>query len=55
MRHSFVGSPDTVGRGLSEFIARYKPDEVIVTSQIYDHAARMKSFELLSQVHAPSG
>jgi hypothetical protein len=28
---------------------------VIVTSQIFDHAARMKSFELLSQVHTPSG
>ena len=55
MRHSFVGSPDTVGRGLSEFIARYKPDEVIVTSQIFDHAARMKSFELLSRVLPPAG
>lgn len=55
MRHSLVGSPDTVGKGLAEFIARYKPDEVIVTSQIFDHAARMKSFELLSRVHSPAG
>ena len=55
MRHSFVGSPSTVGKSLGEFIARYQPDEVIVTSQIFDHAARMKSFELLSQVHTPSG
>ena len=55
MRHSLVGSPETVGKGLGEFVARYQPDEVIVTSQIFDHAARMKSFELLSQVHTPSG
>lgn len=54
MRYSLVGSPDTVGRGLAEFIARFKPDEVIVTSQIFDHAARMKSFELLSRIHPPA-
>ena len=55
MRHSLVGSPETIGKGLGEFVARYQPNEVIVTSQIFDHAARMKSFELLSQVHTPSG
>jgi luciferase family oxidoreductase group 1 len=48
MRHSLVGGPDTVARGLNEFIARYRPDEVIVTVQVFDHAARMKSVEILS-------
>jgi luciferase family oxidoreductase group 1 len=51
MRHSLVGSPDTVAKGLADFIARYQPDEIIVTSQIYDHAARLRSFELLKQVY----
>lgn len=55
MRHSFVGSPGTVGKSLGEFIARYQPDEVIITSQIFDHAARMKSFELLSRMYPPAG
>jgi alkanesulfonate monooxygenase SsuD/methylene tetrahydromethanopterin reductase-like flavin-dependent oxidoreductase (luciferase family) len=48
---SVVGSPATVKRGLEAFIARTKPDEVIVTGQIYDHAARLHSFEILADVH----
>jgi len=49
-RHSVVGGPETVAKGLNDFIARYRPDEVIVTAQIFDHAARLKSFEILSRV-----
>jgi luciferase family oxidoreductase group 1 len=51
-RHSVVGGPDTVAKGVADFIARYQPDEVIVTSQIFDHAARLKSFEILSRALA---
>jgi len=47
-----VGSPQSVREGLAEFIARYRPDEVIVTSQIYDHAARVRSYEILAEVRA---
>jgi len=43
-----VGSPDTVRRGLREFIDRTQADEVMVTSQIFDHAARLRSYELLA-------
>ncbi|WP_374470085.1 LLM class flavin-dependent oxidoreductase [Phenylobacterium sp.] len=43
-----VGGPDTVRRGLDEFVRRYQPDEVMVTAQIYDHAARIRSFEILA-------
>jgi luciferase family oxidoreductase group 1 len=49
-RHSAVGGPETVGKSLKDFIARHRPDEVIVTAQIFDHAARMKSLEILSRV-----
>jgi len=45
-----VGSPETVRRGLAEFVAAHRPDEVIVTAQIYDHAARIRSFEILAEV-----
>ena len=48
MRHSLVGSPATVAAQFHDFVARYKPDEVIVTSQIFDPAARRRSFELLA-------
>ena len=35
-----AGSPDTVRRGLASFIDRTHPDELMLTSQIFDHAAR---------------
>jgi luciferase family oxidoreductase group 1 len=48
-RHSVVGGPETIAQGVRDFIARYRPDEVIVTAQIYDHAARIRSLEILSK------
>jgi alkanesulfonate monooxygenase SsuD/methylene tetrahydromethanopterin reductase-like flavin-dependent oxidoreductase (luciferase family) len=47
---SFVGSPDTVRQGLARFLQRTRADELMVTAQIYDHAARLRSFELAAQV-----
>ena len=43
---SAVGSRETVRRGLETFISRTGPDELIVTSQIFDHAARLRSYEI---------
>jgi luciferase family oxidoreductase group 1 len=54
LRHSLVGAADTVAKGLSAFIARYRPDEVIATAQIFDHAAHIKSLEILSRVFSPA-
>lgn len=45
---SFVGSPKTVENGLREFIAKTGVDELMVSSAIYDHAARLRSYELLA-------
>ena len=45
-----VGSPESVRRGLESFIARTGADELIVTSQIFDHAARLKSFEITASL-----
>jgi alkanesulfonate monooxygenase SsuD/methylene tetrahydromethanopterin reductase-like flavin-dependent oxidoreductase (luciferase family) len=44
-----VGSPETVERGILKFIEVTQPDEIITTAHIYDHQARLRSFELLSQ------
>jgi luciferase family oxidoreductase group 1 len=49
---SFVGSKETVTRELGEFLASKAPDEIIVTAQIFDHAARVRSFEILADVRA---
>lgn len=43
---SVHGSPNAVQSGLSELVARYQPDEVIVNGQIHDHDARLKSFTI---------
>ncbi len=47
---AIVGSPATVEHGLKTFIARHRPDELIVTAQIFDHAARLRSFDILSKI-----
>ena len=47
---AIVCSPGTLMHSLDTFIDRHKPDELIVTAQIFDHAARLRSFEILSQV-----
>ena len=48
---SFVGSPKTVENGLREFIAKTGVDELMVSSAIYDHTARLRSYELLAGLH----
>ncbi|HET6232212.1 MAG TPA: LLM class flavin-dependent oxidoreductase [Longimicrobiaceae bacterium] len=47
---SVVGGPDAVRRGLRAFIDRTGADELLVTAQVYDHAARLRSFEITAQV-----
>jgi luciferase family oxidoreductase group 1 len=44
-----VGSPQTVRQGLAAFAARTGADELMVTAQVFDHAARLKSFEIAAQ------
>jgi alkanesulfonate monooxygenase SsuD/methylene tetrahydromethanopterin reductase-like flavin-dependent oxidoreductase (luciferase family) len=45
-----VGSRETVRGGLASFIAKTKADELMVTAQIYDHTARLRSFEIVAEV-----
>ncbi|WP_262297540.1 LLM class flavin-dependent oxidoreductase [Microvirga sesbaniae] len=47
---SFVGSAGTVRDGLEGFIAQTGADEVMVAAAIYDHAKRLRSYEILSEV-----
>jgi len=51
---AIVGSAETVRRGLDAFISRTSPDELIVTGQIFDHAARLRSYEILANVGTAS-
>jgi alkanesulfonate monooxygenase SsuD/methylene tetrahydromethanopterin reductase-like flavin-dependent oxidoreductase (luciferase family) len=45
---SVVGAPATVQRGLEAFVERHRPDELMVTANVFEHAARLRSFELVA-------
>ncbi|HVK17904.1 MAG TPA: LLM class flavin-dependent oxidoreductase [Fimbriiglobus sp.] len=47
-RVSAVGSPDSVRRGLEAVVEATGADELILTSQVYDHTARLRSFKLVA-------
>jgi luciferase family oxidoreductase group 1 len=45
-----VGSPETVRRGLEDFVASTGADELMVTANIYDHEKRKRSFAIVAEV-----
>ena len=47
---SFVGSPETVRHGLNQFLEQTGVDELFIASAIYDHAARLRSYEILADI-----
>lgn len=49
-REAVVGSPQTVQEGIADFLRRTRVDELMITSAIYDQAARLRSLELVAQV-----
>ena len=44
-----LGAPETVRAGLESLIARTGADELMIVSQVYDHAARLRSYEIAAQ------
>ncbi len=50
LSQAIVGSRDTVRRGLEAFMAEHRPDEILVTAMIHDHAARLRSFEIVAEI-----
>jgi luciferase family oxidoreductase group 1 len=52
---SAVGSPETVSLELQAFIARTGADELMITSQIFEHAARLRSYEITADIHKALG
>jgi luciferase family oxidoreductase group 1 len=47
---SAIGSPETVKANIATFIERTGADELILASHIYDHAARVRAYEIAAQV-----
>ncbi len=50
LRYSFVGGPIMVKNGLQSFLDRTPVDEIMAVSHIYEHAARLRSYEILSNL-----
>lgn len=50
-----TGSPETIRRGLDEFVARTGADELMVTAHVFDHAARVRSLEITAEVWKEGG
>jgi len=46
---SVVGDPDTVKHGIAKFIDRHRPDELLLVANVFDHGARLRSFELAAE------
>lgn len=49
-RVSAVGSPETVRKDLEALIGATNADELIITSQIFDHGSRVRSFEIVAEI-----
>jgi alkanesulfonate monooxygenase SsuD/methylene tetrahydromethanopterin reductase-like flavin-dependent oxidoreductase (luciferase family) len=49
LKYSFVGAAATVRAGLEKFIEQTRVNELMVVSAIFDHPARLRSYELLSK------
>jgi luciferase family oxidoreductase group 1 len=52
LARSIVGSPDTVRAGIAALVAETGADELMVVSDVYDHGARLHSYELMAAANA---
>jgi alkanesulfonate monooxygenase SsuD/methylene tetrahydromethanopterin reductase-like flavin-dependent oxidoreductase (luciferase family) len=48
LTRSIVGSPQTIRAGIDALVAETAADELMVVSDVYEHAARLRSFELIA-------
>ena len=46
---SAIGGPETVRAAVAAFVERTGADELMITSQIFDHAARLRSYEIVAE------
>lgn len=50
MACSATGTPEAVRKGIAAFIEQTGADEIMVTTSMFDHAARLRSFEIVAEV-----
>jgi alkanesulfonate monooxygenase SsuD/methylene tetrahydromethanopterin reductase-like flavin-dependent oxidoreductase (luciferase family) len=50
LKYSIVGSSETVRKGLKNFVELTQPDELMIVTSLYDHPARIRSYEIVAHV-----
>ena len=55
LRYAIVGGADRVRLGIDTLLEQTRADELIVTAQIYDQAARARSYEIVAEVRDAMG
>jgi luciferase family oxidoreductase group 1 len=55
LARSIVGSRETVRAGLEALVAETRADELMIVSDVYDHATRLRSFEMIAEAGASLG
>jgi hypothetical protein len=49
LKYTFIGSGAKVGSALSEFVFNTGVNEIMINSHIFDHNARVRSYEIISE------
>jgi alkanesulfonate monooxygenase SsuD/methylene tetrahydromethanopterin reductase-like flavin-dependent oxidoreductase (luciferase family) len=49
---SVIGSPETVRSGIDALVERTQADELMIVSDVFEHAARRRSYELIATAMA---
>ncbi len=49
LARSIVGAPETVKAGVAALVAQTHADELMIVSDVYDHQARLRSYELIAE------
>jgi luciferase family oxidoreductase group 1 len=55
LARSIVGAPDTVRAGMEALVGETKADELMIVSDVYDHATRLRSFALIAEAWKADG
>lgn len=50
LKYSIVGSPETVRKGLENFVELTNADELMIVTSLFDHPARVRSYEIVSDI-----
>jgi luciferase family oxidoreductase group 1 len=55
LRYSFIGSAATIEKKLDTFLQVTAVDELMITTHVFDHAARLRSYEIISNLKQKTG